>query len=79
MKSLVIESLFLLLALIQSESPFNLCLFSTFDSWLDYDSWGKSASCDRAKYNGKSYKLEYCSKQQLKDAVQAIERLAQIG
>ena len=28
--------------------------------------------------NGKSYKLEYCTKQQLEDAVLAVERLSQI-
>lgn len=29
--------------------------------------------------NGKSYKLQYCNQQQLDEAVQTIERLAQIG
>ncbi len=40
--------------------------------------YGKSLKLEFTT-NGKSYKLEYCSRQQLQDAVQAIERLAQLA
>ena len=49
-----------------------------FLNYLGERYYGKTLTLEFTA-NGKSYKLEYRSKQQLDDAIQAIERLAQIG
>jgi hypothetical protein len=46
-------------------------------SYLGERFYGKTLKLEFS-VNGKSYKLEYSNKQQLEDAVRAVERLAQI-
>ena len=59
------------------QAEVSLANLKAFLNYLGERFYGKPLTLKFAA-NGKSYTLEYCSKQQLEDAVQAIERLAQI-
>ncbi|MCG8368382.1 MAG: hypothetical protein MJA27_34245 [Pseudanabaenales cyanobacterium] len=60
------------------QAEISLANLKAFLSYLGERFYGKPLTLEFVA-NGKNYKLEYCSKQQLEDAVKAIERLAQIN